>query len=470
MRNPRRVLSKAQILDRVWNYDFGGQANVVELYISYLRKKIDAGREPMIHTMRGAGYVLKPVAVNRLRDSLTSAAGRSPRSALVALVSLLIGAGHRRSRCATYLDRPARRRRARPRAAAQRRTRRPAAATTAGDRAAGDDRGSGRPAARPGRRHAQRRRRDDGDRAASLTAGPAARPRSPRPASVIDALGDVPADGDVHDVDLARRSATTGSRAEHRRRHRRSPACPTERRRRDASSRWCWREALLVLLGVARGRGAPALSSYAASCARCARSPPPPTRSPSCRSSAGEIDLVRRGCPTTSPTSAPRSARSGAALNTLLAHVETSLEARHRSEQQVRQFVADASHELRTPLATIAGLHRARPAPPRRGQRATALAKVEAESARMTALVEDLLLLARLDAGRPLDRRAGRPDPAAARGGRRRPGARARPPLAARAARRAGRGAPATSSGCTRWSPTCSPTPASTPRPAPRSP
>ena len=60
MRNPRRVLSKAQILDRVWSYDFGGQANIVELYISYLRKKIDAGRTPMIHTMRGAGYVLKP--------------------------------------------------------------------------------------------------------------------------------------------------------------------------------------------------------------------------------------------------------------------------------------------------------------------------------------------------------------------------------------------------------------------------
>ncbi len=60
MRNPRRVLSKSQILDRVWQYDFGGQANVVELYISYLRKKIDAGREPMIHTLRGQGYVLKP--------------------------------------------------------------------------------------------------------------------------------------------------------------------------------------------------------------------------------------------------------------------------------------------------------------------------------------------------------------------------------------------------------------------------
>ena len=60
MRNPRRVLSKAQILDRVWSYDFGGHANVVELYISYLRKKIDAGREPMIHTRRGAGYMIKP--------------------------------------------------------------------------------------------------------------------------------------------------------------------------------------------------------------------------------------------------------------------------------------------------------------------------------------------------------------------------------------------------------------------------
>ncbi|GHF27403.1 response regulator transcription factor [Streptomyces morookaense] len=60
MRNPRRVLSKPQILDRVWSYDFGGQANVVELYISYLRRKIDAGREPMIHTRRGAGYLIKP--------------------------------------------------------------------------------------------------------------------------------------------------------------------------------------------------------------------------------------------------------------------------------------------------------------------------------------------------------------------------------------------------------------------------
>ena len=55
-----RALSRAEILDRVWNYGFGGKSSIVDLYISYLRKKIDNGREPMIHTLRGAGYVLKP--------------------------------------------------------------------------------------------------------------------------------------------------------------------------------------------------------------------------------------------------------------------------------------------------------------------------------------------------------------------------------------------------------------------------
>ncbi|WP_322411823.1 response regulator transcription factor [Microbacterium invictum] len=59
MRNQRRVVSKAQILDRVWNYDFGGRSSVVELYISYLRKKIDQGQEPLIHTVRGVGYMIK---------------------------------------------------------------------------------------------------------------------------------------------------------------------------------------------------------------------------------------------------------------------------------------------------------------------------------------------------------------------------------------------------------------------------
>jgi len=60
--NPRRVLSKAQILEAVWSYDFGGQAHVVELYISYLRKKVDSGHPPLIHTVRGVGYVLREQA------------------------------------------------------------------------------------------------------------------------------------------------------------------------------------------------------------------------------------------------------------------------------------------------------------------------------------------------------------------------------------------------------------------------
>jgi two-component system OmpR family response regulator len=61
MRNPKRVLSKANILDRVWDYDFGGKASIVEIYISYLRKKVDTLGPPLIHTVRGVGYIIKPV-------------------------------------------------------------------------------------------------------------------------------------------------------------------------------------------------------------------------------------------------------------------------------------------------------------------------------------------------------------------------------------------------------------------------
>ncbi|WP_307861836.1 HAMP domain-containing sensor histidine kinase [Nocardioides sp. SYSU D00065] len=116
---------------------------------------------------------------------------------------------------------------------------------------------------------------------------------------------------------------------------------------------------------------------------------------------SGEIEITER-VPERLTDERTEVGQVGAALNTMLDHVESSLDQRHRSEQQVRQFVADASHELRTPLATIAGYTElARKRPEATG---TALDKVETESARMTALVEDLLLLARLDAGRPLQR------------------------------------------------------------------
>jgi two-component system, OmpR family, sensor kinase len=95
----------------------------------------------------------------------------------------------------------------------------------------------------------------------------------------------------------------------------------------------------------------------------------------------------------------------GVALNRMLTNVTDALNARHRSELRVRQFVADASHELRTPSAAIRGYaeltRRSRQvAPP---DIAHAMSRVESEAGRMTTLVEDLLLLARLDAGRPLE-------------------------------------------------------------------
>ncbi|RHA37700.1 sensor histidine kinase [Cellulomonas rhizosphaerae] len=95
----------------------------------------------------------------------------------------------------------------------------------------------------------------------------------------------------------------------------------------------------------------------------------------------------------------------GSALNQLLGHVSAALTARHESESQVRQFVADASHELRTPLASIRGyaeLVRRSPEVLPDGA-VTSLSRIESEAARMTGLVEDMLLLARLDAGRTLE-------------------------------------------------------------------
>jgi len=117
---------------------------------------------------------------------------------------------------------------------------------------------------------------------------------------------------------------------------------------------------------------------------------------------ASEVDLPHRV-----PDEDPRTevGQLGAAFNRMLGHVESALARRHASEARLRRFAADASHELRTPLAAIRGyaeLARRHPGmlPP---EVEHALGRVESESARMSALVEDLLLLARLDAGRPLE-------------------------------------------------------------------
>jgi two-component system OmpR family sensor kinase len=168
--------------------------------------------------------------------------------------------------------------------------------------------------------------------------------------------------------------------------------------------RLIWLEVLLALLATVAGGGAALvvvrrqlrpLREVAATAESVAARP----------LATGEVDLAER-VPEHLTDERTEVGQVGAALNTLLAHVETSLDARHRSEQQVRQFVADASHELRTPLSTIHGYaelsRRTQPADPE--QLAHAMSKVEAEATRMSTLVEDLLLLARLDAGRPLAR------------------------------------------------------------------
>ena len=117
---------------------------------------------------------------------------------------------------------------------------------------------------------------------------------------------------------------------------------------------------------------------------------------------SGEVALAER---VPDPNPHTEVGQVGVALNRMLENVHEALNARHRSETRVRQFVADASHELRTPLASIRGYaeltRRSRDsAPP---DIAHAMSRVESEAARMTALVDDLLLLARLDAGRPLE-------------------------------------------------------------------
>jgi hypothetical protein len=116
----------------------------------------------------------------------------------------------------------------------------------------------------------------------------------------------------------------------------------------------------------------------------------------------GEVELADR-VPDADP--ATEVGQVGAALNHMLDHVGAALEAPQDSEMQLRQFVADASHELRTPLAADPRLRRADPPRAALGRRrATRSSRISSQAERMTTLVEDLLLLARLDAGRPLER------------------------------------------------------------------
>ncbi|MEO8830630.1 HAMP domain-containing sensor histidine kinase [Lapillicoccus sp.] len=120
--------------------------------------------------------------------------------------------------------------------------------------------------------------------------------------------------------------------------------------------------------------------------------------------SSGRVDLIER-VPSADTDPRTEVGQVGSALNEMLDHIDDALTARHLSEERVRQFVADASHELRTPLASIRGYAELtrRETEPVPAAVSHAIGRVESEAMRMSTLVDDLLLLARLDAGRPLD-------------------------------------------------------------------
>jgi two-component system OmpR family sensor kinase len=219
--------------------------------------------------------------------------------------------------------------------------------------------------------------------------------------TAVEQLDEVPADGHVHGVDLTglggyrvvAREVSGGKVATG------LPSSEVD----EILSSLIWWEALLGLLGIVAAAGAGTLvvrrqlrplNEVAATAHAVAVLP----------LDSGEIGVTER-VPERLTDERTEVGQVGSALNSLLEHVETSLAARHRSEQQVRQFVGDASHELRTPLATIHGYAElSRRAPDDPAALSSALAKVETEADRMSGLVEDLLLLARLDAGRPLER------------------------------------------------------------------
>lgn len=216
------------------------------------------------------------------------------------------------------------------------------------------------------------------------------------------ALAAVPLDGQVHTIDLP---GLGGYRAVAQWDHREGGiilAFPLDQTQETVNTlilvEFCVAAAGLVAAGIAGaamvGISLRPLRRVAATATRVSELP----------LHSGEVALRER-VPAAEADPRTEVGQVGAALNRMLGHVESALAARQESETRVRQFVADASHELRTPLASIRGYAELT----RRGREEIgpdtrhALGRVESEAGRMTGLVEDLLLLARLDAGRPLE-------------------------------------------------------------------
>ncbi|MFT4189104.1 MAG: ATP-binding protein [Aeromicrobium sp.] len=218
--------------------------------------------------------------------------------------------------------------------------------------------------------------------------------------AVIEALAAVPADGETHTVDLADLGGYRVLVVEEEDGLQVAAGLPTTDRDETLATLLWW-EVALTLAGVAVAgvagrtlvrRELRPLREVAATAHQVAVLP----------LSSGEVGTTPRVAERLSDPST-EVGQVGAALNAMLEHIELSLAERHASEERLRQFVADASHELRTPLTTIAGYTELLRAGADAETLAQALDRIDSEAGRMSGLVADLLLLARLDAGRPLE-------------------------------------------------------------------
>ena len=313
MLNPRRVLTRAQLLDHVWDYDFGGDGRVLETYISYLRKKLDAHGPPLIHTVRGVGYALQaPRALMALaaRAPAARAAGRSPAAGLVAARAPSPTPSSARS-CYARVDQQVRgaaplERRSRP-ALEPRKGIGAAAGRRAGER--------GPAAAAPGRRRRRRRPGPATSRPGTYGAAPrrrrqGARPRAdhlrrrrrpPRPTHPAHRAGRQAVHGRLGGLLRACATAPTRSQRPRGQRHHASSAVPLQRSRPDAQPPAARRGARDRRRAARARRRAPASSSGSA----CGRST-------AWRSTAG-ADRRRRPLAPRQPgrRRGPRSAASG---------------------------------------------------------------------------------------------------------------------------------------------------------------
>ena len=430
--NPRRVLSKPQILDHVWHYDFDGEPNVVETYVSYLRKKLEKHGPPLIHTIRLVGYTLREPAPEALR--CRSAAGCCWRWRPSPWWPWWSPGWPPTPPCAPSSTAGSTRASSRP-------------PTPCRSRAAGASRCGGDPAGRrrgPGHTRARSRRpavRDDAPGVSVELRGPRgtvtetfpgyqqegrrSRPGSPPGSPGTPRRGTAPPEVVLHrPVHPAGGPPVRVLAVE-------QPDGAALVLGMSLSGTGSTLDRLVLIELVVAAVALAAAVLLGLWLVRVGLRPLADVEDTAERIAEGGLDQRVPG--ENDRTEVGRLART---LNVMLGRIQQAFaqrdatEARLRaSEERMRRFVADASHELRTPLAAVSAYAELfeRGASERPEDLQRVMGGIRGETSRMKTLVEDLLLLARLDEGRPLDRRAGRP-----RGRLRRGGAHGRRPSARR--------------------------------------